>query len=284
MSVVGKTKLQRKCRTVLPFTDKWGEHSTLMTHLLITVPTYNDSSRVETMVEHVAPLFEKLKNARLLVADDGSTDQTLGIVSGLLSRYPWLAGSGVTSNVGRGRLLREMWSRASADIYVYMDSDLATDLSFLPRLISGLGEDCQIATGSRYLPASKTHRPRGRYIASRTYNYLLNVLFHERISDHQCGFKALSRQALNSLLPLCHDDRWFFDTELLVLGERLGLNVFELPVHWEERKWDRTSLRRLLRDTFLILPPLLRMVWRLRRMPLQTHKKQVEQVLYTSVH
>jgi len=247
-----------------------------MTPLLITVPTYNDSSRVEKTIEHIARVFEKLGNARVLIADDGSTDETFRIVLRLLSRYRWLAASGVTSNVGRGRLLREMWSRVSADIYVYMDSDLATDLSFLPRLVSCIEDGCEIATGSRYLPASKTSRPRGRYVASRAYNLLLNALFHERISDHQCGFKALSRNAVSSLLPLCSDDRWFFDTELLVVGERVGLDVRELPVHWEETKWDRTSLRRLFRDTFVILPPLLRMIWRMRKM--RTDRRQIERV------
>jgi len=264
-----------------PFLDKLGQHSTLEASLLITIPTYNDSSMIQTTVEQVTGELENLGDARLLVADDGSTDRTFEILTALVLRYPQLVVSGFTRNVGRGRLLRQMWSRASADVYVYMDSDLASDLARLPRLIAAVKEGCELATGSRYVATSQVRRPLLRYLVSRAYNLLVNAIFNEKISDHQCGFKALSRQAVGFLLPLCFDERWFFDTELLVLGERLGLSVCELPVNWEERKWKRTSLSRLLGDTLVILPPLLRMVWRLRKMPKQTREKQVEQVAYT---
>jgi glycosyltransferase involved in cell wall biosynthesis len=215
------------------------------------------------MVEKLTRELKNLNDVRILVADDGSTDQTFEILTSLVSYYPQLVVSAVTPNMGRGRLIRQMWSMVTADVYVYMDSDLATDLDYLPSLIASIEEGWDIATGSRYMRTSRLRRPFLRYLVSRMYNRLVNVLFRESISDHQCGFKALSKRAVKILLPICLDQKWFWDTEVLVLGRKLGLTIRELPIAWVEKKSKRTPLRRLLRDIAVIAPSLFSLGWRI---------------------
>src|SRR5215831_5438007 len=79
---------------------------------------------------------------------------------------------------------------------------------------------------------SRVVRGPKREIISRGYNLLLRTLMGVRFSDAQCGFKAIRRDQARTLLPLTQDNGWFFDTELLVLAERAGLRIHEIPVDW----------------------------------------------------
>src|SRR5882762_10221571 len=116
-----------------------------------------------------------------------------------------------------------------------MDVDLSADLSALPALIEALTSgEYDLAIGSRLLKPDLTERCLKRDIISRGYNLLVKAFFRTRFSDPQCGFKAITKAAARSLLPLVEDNGWFFDTELLVIAERLGYRIFDLPVRWVE--------------------------------------------------
>jgi hypothetical protein len=115
-----------------------------------------------------------------------------------------------------------------------MDVDLSTNLRFFPILIHGLELGYDVAIGSRLLQASQTQRSRKREALSRVYNGLVKLLFRNRFSDAQCGFKAVRRTVAAALLPLVENRGWFFDTELLLQAERRGYKIFEVPVEWIE--------------------------------------------------
>jgi hypothetical protein len=116
-----------------------------------------------------------------------------------------------------------------------MDVDLSTDLSHLPPLVAMVAGGCDVASGSRLARGSKTKRSLKREITSRGYVFLIRATFPRlRITDAQCGFKALSRRAIDEVVPLIENRMWFFDTELLVLAHRKGLKICELPVRWVE--------------------------------------------------
>lgn len=178
----------------------------------------------------------------IVIADNGSTDHTLDIARRLASEN-----SGIRAvhfgEPGRGRALREAWSSTEADILSYMDADLSTDLEAFPRLIAAVADGAyDLATGSRLLRPELTTRCLRREVTSRCYNLLLRLVLRTRLSDAQCGFKALTRSAARRLLPMVEDAGWFFDTELLVLAERLGYRISELPVKWVERRESRVKV------------------------------------------
>lgn len=155
--------------------------------------------------------------------------------------------------------MRQAWLGSEADVLAYMDVDLSTDLACLPALIEPLLRGAaDLAIGSRLLPQSQTTRGWKRELMSRLYNRLLHLALGLRVHDAQCGFKAITRQAAQALLPRVRDEGWFFDTELLWLAQREGWRVVEIPVRWVD---DPTTTVRLLptigRD--------LRGVWRLWR-------------------
>jgi len=160
---------------------------------------------------------------------------------------------------GRGRALKGAWFTSEAEVLSYMDIDLSTDLRHLPELIGTVAEGrADVAVGSRLLPESRTTRGWKRELISRTYNRMLQAGLGLGVRDAQCGFKAISRQAAQALLPQVRDTGFFFDTELLVLAQRGGWRVRELPVRWVDDPDSRVRLWRTIRED-------LKWIWRMRR-------------------
>ena len=113
-----------------------------------------------------------------------------------------------------------------------------------------------------------------RELISRGYNALLKGTLRARFSDAQCGFKAIRRDVAHALLPLVEDDAWFFDTELLVLAERTGLRIHEVPVDWDDDPDSRVDLTRTILDD---LAGIRRLAWALltRQLPLDDVRRQL---------
>ena len=200
----------------------------------IVVPVRNEERDLAPSVRRLAGyLRERFPfSARITIADNGSTDATWAIASKLARELPEVRAVHVELP-GRGRALRAIWSQSEAEVLAYMDVDLSTDLNaLLPLVAPLLSGHSDLAIGTRLARGSRVVRGPQREIISRGYNLLLRTLMGARFSDAQCGFKAIRRDQARALLPLTQDAGWFFDTELLVLAERAGLRIHEIPVNW----------------------------------------------------
>ena len=172
--------------------------------------------------------------AAVTIADNGSSDRTWAIACLLTREFPEVRAVRMDLP-GRGRALREIWSRSDAEVLAYMDVDLSTDLNaLLPLVAPLLSGHSDLAIGSRLARGSRVIRGPKREMISRCYNVLLRTSLGAGFSDAQCGFKAIRREQARVLLPLTQDTGWFFDTELLVLAERAGLRIHEVPVDWTD--------------------------------------------------
>lgn len=131
--------------------------------------------------------------------------------------------------------MRTAWTASGADVVAYMDVDLSTDLgAVLPLVAPLLAGHSDVAIGTRLHRAARVTRCLKRELISRAYNRLLRIALHARFTDAQCGFKAIRADVAHKLMPLIEDDAWFFDTELLMLAQRRGLRIHEVPVDWIE--------------------------------------------------
>jgi putative flippase GtrA len=170
--------------------------------------------------------------AAVTIADNGSSDGTWAVACALSQQFPEVRAARMDLP-GRGRALREIWSGSDAEVLAYMDVDLSTDLNaLLPLVAPLLSGHSDLAIGSRLARGSRVIRGPKREVISRCYNVLLRTSLGAGFSDAQCGFKAIRREQARVLLPLTQDTGWFFDTELLVLAERAGLRIHEVPVDW----------------------------------------------------
>ncbi|UWZ44411.1 bifunctional glycosyltransferase family 2/GtrA family protein [Dactylosporangium matsuzakiense] len=200
----------------------------------VVIPVYNEEADLGPCVRR---LHQHLRESfpypfRITVADNASTDATPQVAEALAAE---LAGVEVLrlAEKGRGRALKRAWSASDASVLAYMDVDLSTDLNaLLPLVAPLLSGHSEVSIGTRLARGSRVVRGPKREFISRSYNRILRTALSANFSDAQCGFKAIRRDVAEQLLPLVEDTGWFFDTELLVLAQRSGLRIHEVPVDW----------------------------------------------------
>jgi putative flippase GtrA len=210
----------------------------------LVVPVYNEqrvlADSVRRLHAYLAETFPY--RARITIADNASTDATLAIAHDLADELGDVEVLHLAQK-GRGRALRAAWSRSEAPVLAYLDVDLSTDLAALLPLVAPLvSGHSDLAIGSRLARGSRTVRGPKREVISRCYNLILRGSLRARFSDAQCGFKAIRKDVARQLLPVVEDEAWFFDTELLVLAERAGLRIHEVPVDWVDDPDSRVDI------------------------------------------
>ena len=212
----------------------------------IAIPVYNEERVLEQSVRalHAHVRARIPFSTRLTIVDNASDDGTRLIGMRLATelenvRFMHLA------EKGRGRALRSAWMSSDARVLAYMDVDLSTSLDSLGVLVAPLlSGSSDISIGSRLAPGARVRRSAGREVISRAYNLLLRSVLHTRFRDAQCGFKAIRAQVARHLLPAVRDQGWFFDTELLVIAQRDGFRIHEIPVEWVEDPDSRVNIPR----------------------------------------
>jgi glycosyltransferase involved in cell wall biosynthesis len=220
--------------------------SSRSTRVDVAVPVYNEEAGLARSIRRLHRfLTANLPfDWRIVIVDNASVDATPALAAELSRELPRTTVI-TLARKGRGRALRAAWSASDADVVCYMDVDLSTDLRALTALIGGLiaGEG-EVAIGTRLAPGSKVVRGPKREFISRSYNRLLALLLRARFSDAQCGFKAVRGDVARRLLPEIKDEGWFFDTELLVLAQRRGMRILEVPVIWIDDPDSRVDIVR----------------------------------------
>lgn len=217
--------------------------------LEVVVPVYNEEAVLAVSVARVLEHLRTLPwSFRLTIADNASTDGTAVAARRLAHTYDEVEVVHLAEK-GRGRALRRVWSGSDAAVLVYMDVDLSTDLNALLPLVAPLiSGHSDLAIGSRLRHDSRVVRGPRRELISRGYNLLVRSTLRTRFTDAQCGFKAIRAEVARELLPMVEDEEWFFDTELLVLAERAGLRIHEVPVDWIDDPDSRVDIVRTARD------------------------------------
>jgi putative flippase GtrA len=219
----------------------------------LVVPVYNEAHVLQESIWRLhAYLSEHLPVSwRITIVDNASTDATAEVAERLAGSLSDVRAIRLDRK-GRGHALKTAWSGSEARVLAYCDVDLSTDLAALPPLLAPLlSGHSDLAIGTRLSRRSRVLRGPKREFLSRSYNGLLRTLLAASFSDAQCGFKAIRREAAARLLPLVQDGSWFFDTELLVLAERSGLRIHEVPVDWTDDPDSRVDLLRTARDDLL---------------------------------
>ena len=232
-----------------------------MASVHVVIPVYNEERALPVSVAQTLAFLDTHPEHtwRIVIADNASVDRTREVAQGLEAQYP---GRVIYQHIpvkGRGIALRTAWLTSDADVAMYMDVDLSTDLEHIPALVDPIAAgEADLAYGSRLARGSRTNRGFKREFISRTYVFILNIVARLRVTDAQCGFKAISREAARALVPLVRDNAWFFDSELLWVAQENGFRLREVPVHWEEDTDTRVKIMGTAIED-------LKGIWRLRR-------------------
>jgi putative flippase GtrA len=230
----------------------------------VTVPVLDEERVLETSIHRLHRFLrtEMPFPWRITIVDNGSTDRTRAIAATLADRLDGVRVLHLDRR-GRGLALRTAWTASDADVVAYMDVDLSTGLDALLPLVAPLvSGHSDLAIGSRLAAGASVARGPKRELISRAYNLLLRTTFATRFHDAQCGFKAVRTDVAAALLPEIADDKWFFDTELLLLAEHNGLRIHEVPVDWIDDPDSRVDIVQTATDD---LRGIARMAWRFAR-------------------
>ena len=234
----------------------------------VVLPAYNEEDTIEHTVSVTLDTLQSFLPAdafEVIVAEDGCDDRTPAIADRLAAEDDRVRHFHSDERLGRGGALEFAFERAAGDVLVYFDTDLATDMKHLEELVERVRSgSADVATGSRWMPGQTADRPPKRGIPSRGFNGLVRLFLRSDLRDHQCGFKAVSREAFEQLADDVADEHWFWDTELLVRAQRSGLRVAEFPVEWEPKGDSKVDL---VRDVFGMGSQILRLWWQLSVAP-----------------
>jgi len=211
----------------------------------VILPVHNEEEVLEQSVRKLEKILLELNmDFEIIISEDGSTDGTFEIMKRLESRRIRIFRN--RERLGKGTAIRNSISKASGSIMIFMDADLASNPKQMGDLVRNIKEGAAIVIGSRYIAGAKARRSFVRYFASICFNWLVRNILGSRLTDHQCGFKAFRKDEIMPILKEIEDKRWFWDTELLVLAQRRGLRIDEIPIEWKE---GTDSKFNLLNDT-----------------------------------
>ncbi|MCI0503248.1 glycosyltransferase family 2 protein [Candidatus Micrarchaeota archaeon] len=212
----------------------------------VIIPAHNEARVLRTNILRIERELERLgRDFEIIISEDGSTDGTVEIAKALEGGR--IRVLNYSKRLGKGSAIMKAVSESRGDIVIFMDADLASDLENIPQIFDSIDGGASLVIGSRYVKGSESKRKLVRWVASRSYNWLVRILLGSRLRDHQCGFKAFRKSSVMPIAGEVTDGRWFWDTELLIRAQRRGLIVKEMPIKWEESQDSKFDL---LKDTW----------------------------------
>lgn len=227
----------------------------------IVIPAFNEKARIgATLAEVIRCIEAEGWNAEVIVVDDGSTDETAAMVQSIASMHPYIYLLSNGSNRGKGYSVRNGMLHAAGDIVLFTDADLSSPMQEAARLFRAIREGADVAIGSRWLESSRQtiRQPLYRRFFGRCFNLVTRMIMRLPFADTQCGFKAFTRRAAQTVFQLQHIERWGFDPEILFIALKRGFVVKEVPVSWGHDERTRISY---LRDGMQMLRELLYVRW-----------------------
>jgi len=227
----------------------------------IIIPAYNESARIPATLEAVVSCIrERGWPAEVVVVNDGSTDSTAQLVKDFAKRAPEVRLLENPGNRGKGFSVRSGILSAQGEIVMFTDSDLSAPIEEAERLFAAIANGADLAIGSRWLESGRqTHRqPLYRQFFGRCFNMVCRMVMNLPFADTQCGFKAFTRSAAQTVFQLQTIERWGFDPEILFIALKRGFRIVEVPVSWAHDERTRMSY---LKDGLQMLKELAIVRW-----------------------
>jgi len=210
----------------------------------IVIPAFNESARIPATLEAVVSCVrERGWDAEVIVVNDGSTDATAAVVREFARTAPEVRLLENPGNRGKGYSVRSGLLQAFGEVVMFTDADLSSPMEEAERLFAAIAQGADIAIGSRWLEKGRqTHRqPLYRQFFGRCFNAVTRGVMGLHFADTQCGFKAFTRHAAQTVFQLQTIERWGFDPEILFIALKNGFKIVEVPVSWGHDERSRMS-------------------------------------------
>src|SRR3989338_3107273 len=216
--------------------------------ITIVIPAYNEEKRIIPTLKSIVSYFSAKKIPHeIIISDDGSSDNTVKIVTDLKTSYPQISVFSLNKNSGKGKAVREGMIRGKGDYTLFMDADSSTSIEEFEKFIPLIYQSKDILMGTRKSKGARiiVHQSFVREFFGKGFTWFSNIMTGSGVSDFTCGFKCFSRKAVNDIFKKALIDDWSFDAEILFLAKRMGYEIIEVPVKWKN---DRATKVRLVHD------------------------------------
>ncbi len=210
---------------------------------IIVIPVLNEEKRIESGVLELEKFISsslKEKEIKIIIADGGSSDKTTEIVEKLQKKFPNLYLKKMETK-GKGFQVTKTFAEEYADFFIQLDIDMPVPSEYIKDLMFWLEKDYDMVIGSRLKKESKTERSVHRKIISFGYSSLVRFIFQTSIMDYQCGFKGFNAKKIKTILPI-KEEKYAFDTELIIKGLKAGFKIKEIPVEWQEKPGSKMNV------------------------------------------
>ena len=227
----------------------------------IVIPAYNESARIPATLRSVVECVRANQwPAEVIVVNDGSIDSTAQVVRDFSLQAPEVRLLENPGNRGKGYSVRAGILRAQGEIVMFTDADLSAPMEEAERLFAAIANGADIAIGSRWVESSRqtARQPLYRQFFGRCVNLVCRMVMNLPFADTQCGFKAFTRTAAQTVFQLQTIERWGFDPEILFIAIKRGFRIVEVPVSWAHDERSRISY---LRDGIQMLKELAIVRW-----------------------
>jgi len=227
-----------------------------MKKISVVIPAYNEEHRIEKTLLSVEEYLKKTGyDYEILVVDDGSKDNTAGVVEKLAAGNPCLKLIDNRENHGKGWVTRQGMLAASGDIRLFMDADNSTRVDELSKMLPLFEQGTDIVIGSRRIAGSviTKHQPLLRDFLGGVFRLIVHTLVPLKVTDSQCGFKAFTARAARAVFSKQSIFRWAFDVEILALARKQGLKIMEVPVTWVNDEASHVKLSGMINMLFEVL-------------------------------
>ena len=216
--------------------------------ITIVIPAYNEEKRIIPTLKSIVSYFSIKKIPHeIIISDDGSSDRTVKIITGLKTSCPQISVFSLNKNSGKGKAVREGMLRGKGDYVLFMDADSSTSIEEFEKFIPLIYQSKDILMGTRKSKGSQIieRQPFVREFFGKGFTWFSNIMTGARVSDFTCGFKCFSKKAANDIFKKALIDDWAFDAEILFLAKKMGYEIIEVPVVWKN---DKATKVRLIHD------------------------------------
>jgi glycosyltransferase involved in cell wall biosynthesis len=236
-----------------------------MLDFLLAIPTMNEKKYVAEILEETeAMLKRKFNNYKIVIVDASSEESEITLLKNLTKNNKNVELITGRNPSNKGSDVRYAFSRYDSKLYCFIDADLSPSIEYLKQMFGYFPYKCDLVIGSRYADKAVVQRPKLLLFASLSYNKLINIFFGDKVKDHQCGLKMFNRKALKIIKKFSQENHFAWDTEIILICTYKGLKLCEMPIYWVERRRQKTSIKKLVSDTLVFIPAMIRMFYRFK--------------------
>jgi dolichyl-phosphate beta-glucosyltransferase len=227
-----------------------------MKKLSVVIPAFNEEHRIAKTLQAVSEFLQKQGfDYEILVVNDGSKDNTAQVVKDLEGSIKCLRLINNQENHGKGWVTKQGMIEAGGDVRLFMDADNSTKVDEVIKMIPYFDQGFDIVIGSRRIPGAviALHQPWFRDFLGGAFRLIVHTIVPVGVTDTQCGFKAFSAKAAQTVFPKQTIFRWAFDVEILALSRRNKFSIKEVPITWVDDAQSHVKISGMIKMLFEVL-------------------------------